>query len=464
VFSGAGRHPFPVIPPFIRLVVAFLVAVPGFAHAAASAQALTPINQSIAGGETQVFSARFLDTFGRPSVGETVTFLNDACGLFSNGQTQIAVATDATGTASTSFTAFNQGITCWLIAAAGAQVQFNVLTYVAANASLQASLPSRILPGQPFEFTAAAMYGAYHIYNADIYAAIVTGRFGSITPAAANSGQDGSVRFTVTLGLPLADYEIDLRFRDHVRRFAMKATSTPWQDMWWGGQDENGWGVSVVQHGDTLFSVIYAYDSAGVPIWYVMPGGGWNAARTVYSGPLYLPHGTPYSSYDVTRFVPGSPVGDAAVDFTDPANVVLSYAIGGIAGRKAISRQPFGPVDNSGGIVVSDMWWGGAVQDGWGISLLQQYRTVFGVWYTYDGRGAPTWFVMPSGFWSDAETWEGHIYRTTSSPWLGQVYDKSMLKSTDAGTFRFRFSGDTGIFDFTVDGHSGSIPVSRQPF
>jgi hypothetical protein len=32
------------------------------------------------------------------------------------------------------------------------------------------------------------------------------------------------------------------------------------------------------------------------------------------------------------------------------------------------------------------------------------------------------------------------------------------------GTFRLRFSGDTGTFDYTVDGRSGSIPIQRQPF
>ena len=59
---------------------------------------------------------------------------------------------------------------------------------------------------------------------------------------------------------------------------------------------ENGWGMSVVQHRDLLFSVIYAYDAAGKPIWYVMPGGTWNEAKTAFRGALYVPTGTPYSA------------------------------------------------------------------------------------------------------------------------------------------------------------------------
>jgi len=450
---------------FVLAFALLAASVPLAARAAASAQALTPINQSIAGGESQTFSVRFFDALGHPSVGESVVFANDACGAFQNGQFQVSVLTDATGTASARFTAASQGITCWLVASAGVQVQFNVLTYVPSNAYLTASVPARILPGESFGVPVSAMYGAYKLYNQDISARIVPGTSSAtISPATANTGQDGSVTFTVTPEPRMGDYQIELQFRDHTQRFAVAAADRPWQDMWWAGPDENGWGMSVVQHDDMLFSVIYAYDAAGKPIWYVMPGGTWNAARTVFSGALYLPHGTPYTAYDASKLSPGSPIGTASVDFGDPANVRLSYTIAGTSGQKAISRQPFGLVDMSGGITVGDMWWGGPAQNGWGLAVLQQFRTLFGVWFTYDASGSPTWLVMPSGFWSDAQTWEGHIYRTTGSAWLGQPYDKTLLKSTDAGTFRLRFSGDAGTFDYTVDGQSGSIPISRQPF
>ncbi|HSN20605.1 MAG TPA: hypothetical protein VLS49_08005, partial [Usitatibacter sp.] len=160
----------------------------------------------------------------------------------------------------------------------------------------------------------------------------------------------------------------------------------------------------------------------------------------------------------------GSSVGQAALDFTDPANVALSYTIGGVSGRKVIAREPFGPVDLSVGIEVGDMWWGGVSQNGWGIAVLQQYRTLFAVWFTYDADGAPVWYVMPSGRWSDAQTWEGRIYRTTGSPWLGRPYDPSLFRTTDVGSFRLRFSGDTGTFDYSIDGRTGSVPIERQPF
>jgi hypothetical protein len=37
------------------------------------------------------------------------------------------------------------------------------------------------------------------------------------------------------------------------------------QDLWWGGINENGWGVSLVQHGHQLFNVLFAYDPRRPP-------------------------------------------------------------------------------------------------------------------------------------------------------------------------------------------------------
>jgi len=452
---------------FIRrmFLVLTLAGVPWAAHAAANAQPLTPLNQSVAGNESQDFAVRFLDAQGRPSVGESVRFANDACGLFPNGQTQMNVTTDANGVATARFTAFPQGITCWLIANAGVQVQFFVITYVPAFVAPSTTIPAPVVPGRPFTISASALYGTFRLYNADISARIVPGTSSAtISPASANTGQGGTAQFTVTPDARPGNYQVELQFRDRIQRFAVNAPANAWQDMWWAGPDENGWGMSVVQHGEVLFSVIYAYDSGGKPIWYVMPGGTWNAAHTAYSGPLYVPHGSPFSAYDAARLVAGDPVGQATIDFTDPANVALSYTIAGVQGRKSIARQPFGAVDASGGIDVGDMWWGGPQQDGWGIAVLQQYRSLFVVWFTYDATGAPTWLVVPSGLWTDAQTWEGRAYRTAGSPWLGRTYDKSLLADTDVGLVRLHFAGDTGTLDYTIDGRSGTIPLSRQPF
>src|SRR5207247_4271365 len=106
---------------FTRLLLALAAAASAFfplgAGAATSAQLVTPQAVSVAGGESQVFSVRFYDALGRPAVGETVQFFNDACGSFSNGGFLMSVPTDATGMASVDFTAMSPaGITCWVTA------------------------------------------------------------------------------------------------------------------------------------------------------------------------------------------------------------------------------------------------------------------------------------------------------------------------------------------------------------
>jgi hypothetical protein len=222
--------------------------------------------------------------------------------------------------------------------------------------------------------------------------------------------------------------------------------------------------MSVVQHRDTLFGVIYAYDAAGKPTWYVMPGGSWNASHTAYAGSLYRTHGTPWSAYDASKLVVGDPVGQATLDVTDPDAVRLIYRVGDVSGTKIVSRQAFGPVDTASTVDAGDMWWGGAAQNGWGIAVLQQYRSLFAVWFTYDDTGAPTWLVMPAGSWGDAQTWQGRLYRTTGAPWLGAPYDANALELADAGTLKFRFAGDNATMDYVIDGHAGSLALTRNPF
>jgi hypothetical protein len=223
--------------------------------------------------------------------------------------------------------------------------------------------------------------------------------------------------------------------------------------------------MSLVQHGDTLFGVIYAYDEAGKPAWWVMPGGKWNAARTAFSGALYSPRGSPFEAYDAKRFDVGAPLGSGTITFESPNTATLELTLGGVTSRKSISRQRFGPTDITVPTGVGDMWWGGLSQNGWGVAVLQQYRTLFMVWFTYDAAGMPTWFVMPQGGWVDGSTYDGRIYRTVGSRWLGRAYDPSRFQSIDVGSYRFKLGGDgTASLAYSIDGRSGMLDLTRQPF
>jgi hypothetical protein len=233
--------------------------------------------------------------------------------------------------------------------------------------------------------------------------------------------------------------------------------------MWWAGPGENGWGMSIVQHGDTLFSVIYGYDASGAPKWWVMSGGTWNAAHTAYTGLVYTPRGSPFFAYDPSRLVVGAPTGSITITFLSDNSALLDFTIEGVTGRKGIQRQGFGPLASAARSDLGDMWWGGGEQSGWGIAVLQQYATLFSVWFTYDANGVATWYVMPSGTWTSPDTYEGRIYRTRGSPWLGP-YDVNALQVIDVGSYRLRFTGEQATFGYEIDGRVGSLSLVRQGF
>lgn len=451
-----------------RLAATLFALAASLAHAASSGEALTPTTVSVLGGETKTFSVQFFDAGGRPAVGQPVQWVNDACGWFGGNSAVASTVTDGNGVASIPFTAYNQGITCWVIASAGAQVTFNVLTYTMGMVFMAASTnPLQPKPGQPFTVSASVMAGTYKLYDQDVSVRVVPGTASAtVSPGSANTGGGGSVSFNVMPDNRIGDYDIELSWRGKSQRLPVKAPPNPLKDMWWAGIAENGWGMSVVQHGDVLFSVIYAYGADGKPMWFVMPGGQWNAARSAFSGALYRPHGTPFSAYDAGKFAVGEPIGNATLTIVDGGTMTLDYTVAGVTGRKTITRQLFGPQDtpaltNDYG----DMWWGGAAQNGWGVALLQQYRTLFGVWFTYDAAGMATWYVMPSGYWSGASTYEGRIYRTTGSEWTGARYDATAFKTTDVGPFKLHFSADgSATLDYSIEGRSGTLSLSHQPF
>jgi hypothetical protein len=77
--------------------------------------------------------------------------------------------------------------------------------------------------------------------------------------------------------------------------------------LWWGGPEQNGWGVAVSQQGDTGFATWYTYDGEEQAIWFFMPAGKFTAPGTV-SGELYRTTGARWagSHYDgaATRVIP----------------------------------------------------------------------------------------------------------------------------------------------------------------
>ena len=235
-------------------------------------------------------------------------------------------------------------------------------------------------------------------------------------------------------------------------------------DMWWAGTAENGWGISITQHGPIQFNVIFAYDALGKSLWYVMPGGSFNTAGTVFTGSLYLPTSSPFSAYDKTRFVIGAPVGTATITYTSIGTATLAYTINGINATKSIQRQVFSAETTGPNVRTNDLWWATYAEDGWGMNVAQQGRVLFPVWYTYDASGKATFFTVQRGSWSGT-VWSGIVYAHSSSAWLGVPYNPAPFTATQVGTMTLDFSdASNATMTYTVNGITQVKSIQRQPY
>jgi hypothetical protein len=117
--------------------------------------------------------------------------------------------------------------------------------------------------------------------------------------------------------------------------------AAPYAGMWWGGPTQDGWGLSVQQQGQTLFTTWYTYGADGKVTWFYMPGGSWTSA-TKYSGPLYRTTGSRWAgvNYDASK-LKVIPVGTMSLDFGSPNAATMSATVDGVTITRPISRFLF---------------------------------------------------------------------------------------------------------------------------
>ena len=233
-----------------------------------------------------------------------------------------------------------------------------------------------------------------------------------------------------------------------------------YQGLWWNA-NESGWGMSITQHGNMIFAAIYTYDDAGLPVWYVIPN--CPVVSTSCTGDIYKVSGgsSPAvawngSAKNVSR------AGSGTLTFASNATGAFTFNINNIAGSKSITQQVFGTGTSAPAINYTDMWWN-ANESGWGISLIQQFSTIFGAWYTYDANGKATWYVVPNCPVVGSGC-SGSIYQVTggeplTTPWNGTN------PAVVVGNMTFAFSdASTGTMTYTLNGVSSSRAIGRQVF
>lgn len=124
--------------------------------------------------------------------------------------------------------------------------------------------------------------------------------------------------------------------------FAMPASatsfSTDYTDLWFNPA-ESGWGVNVIQQGNTMFATLFVYGPDQTARWYVA-SGLVGASSVAFTGPLYRTTG-PYFGAAWTGGGPAVQVGTMTFNFNSPTTGTLSYQVDGVAVTKSIQRQTF---------------------------------------------------------------------------------------------------------------------------
>jgi serine protease len=118
-------------------------------------------------------------------------------------------------------------------------------------------------------------------------------------------------------------------------------THPDYSDLWWGGTAQDGWGLTLNQHYDTLVAIWYTYGLDGKSVFYFIPDGTWVGAATL-RGTIYATTGTPFGlPYNASQFGLGG-VGNATFSFSDASHATFTYTIDGTATQsKPVMRQAF---------------------------------------------------------------------------------------------------------------------------
>lgn len=263
--------------------------------------------------------------------------------------------------------------------------------------------------------------------------------------------------------LPLASPLIENVFKKNnfVLVSAATAVANSYQGLWWNA-NEDGWGMSLTQHGNLLFAAIYTYDDSKNPVWYVVPN--CPLTTTSCTGDVFkvtgaTPPTLPWNGD--ARVV--EKVGTGSLAFTSTSAGTFSFTINGITASKAITLQPLATGTTPPAIDYTDLWWNTA-ESGWGLSISQQFGIVFAAWYTYDAAGKPVWYVAPRCELA-ATTCSSDFYRVTGGTPITAAWNAADKAAVKAGTMTLSFTDAVnGTMRYTIGTTDYIRVITRQVY
>ncbi len=114
---------------------------------------------------------------------------------------------------------------------------------------------------------------------------------------------------------------------------------------------------------------------------------------------------------------------------------------------------------------LSGLWWGGAAENGWGMSITHRAESgqKFVALYIYDRNSEPTWYVMPGGAWSENfTTYTGQLFQPRG-PRLDQYDRDALVVGAAKGEMTIRAVSANAIsLQYRIEGSSGAKQLQRQ--
>jgi hypothetical protein len=119
-----------------------------------------------------------------------------------------------------------------------------------------------------------------------------------------------------------------------------RAAATNYQDLWYAGESESGWGINFTQHGTTIFATLFTYAaSGGKGMWLVATMAQQTDGS--FSGDLLRTTGPAFNTTPWTP-ITASKAGTMRASFTNGVAGSLTYSVDGTSVTKTIQRQVFG--------------------------------------------------------------------------------------------------------------------------
>jgi len=200
-----------------------------------------------------------------------------------------------------------------------------------------------VIPGGTFS-------SDFRFFDGDIYRTTGPPLAGPFDPSRVGSTRVGTARIDLEpVGLPaghlLFTYTVGgITQTKQIQRQpfgnAVPKWGTDFTDIWWNAA-ESGWGLTLAQHGNSVFGVWYTYGPDGQPLFLVMPGATFTSP-TSFTGTLYTTRGPYFASqpFDPTR-VTATAVGTATLSFSG-RTLTFASTVNGFSQTKSAVQQPFG--------------------------------------------------------------------------------------------------------------------------